>query len=33
MEKNRFVIELKTYEDYTSLDEIKKDLEFQVEEL
>ena len=31
--KNRFVIELKTYGDYTSLDEIKKDLEFQIEEL
>lgn len=32
-EKNRFIIELKSYEDYSSLDEKKEDLEKQVEEL
>ena len=31
--KNRFIIELKSYGDYSSLDEKKEDLEKQVEEL
>ena len=31
--KSRFVIELKLYGDYSSIEEIKKELEIQVEEL